>query len=351
MGQGSGDQKFIPDVSTETLSKFCGNIIPDNVKAEITAVPPYSLGFPSKDAQSAYYPGDGKLQRDEIARVSHIVEQHNVSPENTRIRKEESSSGELIYKVLQASTSTDGHVPSDKSYGSADMRIVLQQGDHEDELERICEELRLASKYVANDIQKRTLELYIKSFETGDLEIYRDALRAWVRDLGPKVEHIIGFVEPYRDPYGIRAEFEGLVAIADPEETKVLWKLVEHSDAFIRKLPWCLGHEGNNRKGPFEKSLFKPPDFASIHGMSIRSQYSHQLIETAIAYCSSIIFPGINLPNVSGFYQIYHRLEMAQVPWVLQNALCPYTNISVQRHPTRLRLQERHHRKSHGCRE
>ena len=60
------------------------------------------------------------------------------------------------------------------------MRIVLQKGDHKDELEKICNELRLASKYVANDIQKRTLELYIKSFETGDLEAYRDALRAWV---------------------------------------------------------------------------------------------------------------------------------------------------------------------------
>lgn len=329
MRQGSGDQKFIPDVSTETLSKFCGNTISDNVKAEITSVPPYSLGFPSKDAQSAYYPGDDKLQRDEIAKVSHIVEQHKVFPENTRIRKEESSTGELIYTVLQASTSVDVHGPSDRSYGSADMRVILQQGDHKDELRRICDELRLASKYVANDIQKITLELYIKSFETGDLEIYRDALRAWVRDLGPKVEHIIGFVEPYRDPYGIRAEFEGLVAIADPEETKVLWKLVEHSENFIRKLPWCLGHEGNNGKGPFEKSLFEPPDFASIHGRSIRSQYSQQLIETVIAYCSSIIFPGINLPNVSGCYQLYHRLETAQVPWVLQNALCSYANISV----------------------
>lgn len=60
------------------------------------------------------------------------MEQHKVFPENTRIRKEESSTGELIYTVLQASTSIDGYGPSDRSYGSADMRIILQQSDHED---------------------------------------------------------------------------------------------------------------------------------------------------------------------------------------------------------------------------
>lgn len=286
------------------MNKLCDKTIADKVKGEITAVPPYNLGFPSKDAQSAYYPGDFRLERDEIAKVSHIVEQYSVFPENTRVRKEESSTGEFIYTVLQASSSTASDISLDKSDGSAGMRIILQRGDHKDELEKICNELRLASKYVANDIQKRTLELYIKSFECGNLEIYRDALRAWVRDLGPKVEHIIGFVEPYRDPYGIRAEFEGLVAISDPDETKALWKLVERSDAFIRKLPWCLGQEENNGKGPFEKSLFEPPDFASIHGMSDHPPNNQSLIKAVIAYCSSIIFPGINLPNVGEIHRI-----------------------------------------------
>ncbi|PSN64888.1 peptidase M49, dipeptidyl-peptidase III [Corynespora cassiicola Philippines] len=122
---------------------------------------------------------------------------------------------------------------------------------------------------------------YIESFRTGDLEVYRNSQRTWIMDKSPRVENIFGFVEPYRDPYGIRAEFEGLVVIMDLEETSKLTKLVESSDVFIKRLPWT-GNDENDGKGPFEKALFEAPDFTSIH---------------SLAYCSSIIFPGINLPN------------------------------------------------------
>ncbi|KFG79908.1 hypothetical protein MANI_120270 [Metarhizium anisopliae] len=105
-------------------------------------------------------------------------------------------------------------------------------------------------------------------------------------DKAPRVENIFGFVGPYRDPQGIRGEFEALVAIADDSETRLLAELVDNSAKFIRRLPWAT--QENDGKGPFEKSLFEPPDFSSIH---------------ALAYCSSIIFPGINLPNYNDIRQ------------------------------------------------
>jgi dipeptidyl-peptidase III len=89
-----------------------------------------------------------------------------------------------------------------------------------------------------------------------------------VADRAPTAENIFGFVEPYRDPFGIRAEFEALVAMPNAEETKVLTKLVESSDCFIRRLPWAAGCTENNAKGRFENALFEPPDFASIHSVS-----------------------------------------------------------------------------------
>jgi dipeptidyl-peptidase III len=76
-----------------------------------------------------------------------------------------------------------------------------------------------------------------ESFKTGNIEAYKEAQRIWVKDAKPSIEVILGFVEPYRDPYGIRAEFEGLVAIVDREETKKLTNLAENSDIFIRGLP------------------------------------------------------------------------------------------------------------------
>lgn len=229
------------------------------------SAPPFSLGYPSTTTQSMYYPGTLKLSQEEISIVSKALEERSIYPENTRIQKTTKASA-VIYDVLQASTETDREsveflLPN--SNGS--IRIV--RGDHANELSLICSSLAEASKYAANKAQETFLIEYIGSFKTGDLNIYRQSQRTWIKDKQPRIENIFGFVEPYRDPYGTRAEFEGLVAISDPTETKLLTELVEQSAKFIRRLPWVDGKSSqNDGKGPFEKALFDPPDFSSIHG-------------------------------------------------------------------------------------
>jgi dipeptidyl-peptidase-3 len=81
----------------------------------------------------------------------------------------------------------------------------------------------------------------------------------------PSVEGFFGCIEPYRDPFGTRAEFEGLVGIVNEKETQNLTALVKESSTFIRRLPWAEGHTENDGKGPFEKELFESPDFTSLH--------------------------------------------------------------------------------------
>lgn len=184
------------------------------------------------------------MSKEEIALVSRHMDAHSILPENTRVRK----TGETSFEVLQASIiSTDQTEPLDITNSSASVRLV--RGDHAEYLENICESLARATEYAANDTQKKFPTQYIESFQTGNLEAYRDSQRTWIADKAPKVENIFGFVEPYRDPAGIRAEFEGLVAIADANETKLLSKLVKNSDKFIRRLPWAAAE--NNGKGLF----------------------------------------------------------------------------------------------------
>jgi dipeptidyl-peptidase III len=229
---------------------------------------PLSLGFPSTNTESAYYLGPSLLSRDEIHAVPQCLERHHIHPENTRLRKD-IRNGNIVYNVLQASVEKDSVVeqlPRDHS----DLPLLLLRGDHSVELCRICEELSDAQEDTANARQNAFISQYIKNFQTGDLEQYRDSQRIWVADRAPKVENIFGFVEPYRNPSGIRAEFQATVAISDAKETKVLSKLVDKSDTFIRRLPCAAGCMENNGKCPFEKSLFDAPDFASIHSITPR---------------------------------------------------------------------------------
>ncbi|KAL7919046.1 peptidase family M49 domain-containing protein [Trichoderma austrokoningii] len=281
---GSGDQKFIPSVDKSLLHKLATRSpvlekLYQNISRDIDAAPPFHLGFPSDTAQSSYYPG-GTISESDANVVSKILEQNAIFPENTRLQKTKDG-----FDVLTASVQS-GVVAQYPLPGGQEGYVRVVKGDHSSYLQRLCAELKEASRYAANDLQKDVISAYIESFETGSLDTYRKSQRLWVRDKAPRVENIFGFVEPYRDPQGIRAEFEALVAIADDKETLLLTKLVDQSAVFIRRLPWATPE--NDGRGPFEKSLFEPPDFSSIH---------------ALAYCSSIIFPGINLPNYNDIRQ------------------------------------------------
>lgn len=287
----------MPAVGNDTLRRLAaGSPTLEKLYVEISGhidtTPPFSLGYLSETTQTTYYLGS--ITEDEVALVERVLEQNSIFPENTRIRKPQNGTD---FEVLLASAESPG-TPTVLPLPSGTGSVRLIQGDHAAELKQICAELTEAVKYVANERQKQFLKAYIESFQTGSLDAYRQSQRIWVRDKGPRVENIFGFVEPYRDPHGTRAEFEGLVAIADDEETKLLARLVKSSATFIRRLPWATPE--NDGKGPFEKHLFEPPDFSSIHSES--SPTSSAFVANkwaALAYCSSIIFPGINLPNVS----------------------------------------------------
>ncbi len=202
------------------------------------------------------------MSQEEIKFVSEVLQKTSVHPENTRIRKR--LEGDIVvYDVLQASIEADEQ-PLPLQEGAAG-KIRAVRGDHSIELSRICECLKEAQKYAANPQQEKVLSKYEESFRTGDGELYKESQRLWVKDLRPAVETIIGFVEPYRDPFGIRAEFEGLVGITNKHETEILTRLVERSDEFIRQLPWAENHTENHGKGPFEKSQFDDPGFTSLH--------------------------------------------------------------------------------------
>ncbi|KAL4874337.1 dipeptidyl peptidase III [Aspergillus karnatakaensis] len=289
---GQGDQKFVPKMPLETLIRLASRHaaaqkILSGVIEPMYGQPPNGLGLPGPLTQTTYYLGDDCLSSPgDISSISKLTEDLSIHPENTRLERYQYS-GVDCYDILQASVdesimlfdTTTEPLLNDK-------RVRLVRGDHKDELDQICKCLRRAYKHASNPAQQQIVQKTMDSFLLGDLELYKSAQRVWVNDKSPAVETVLGFVELYRDPLGVRAEFEGIVGIPDPVETDLLKKLAQAADAFVSNLPWV--EQGTGSKGPFEKDIFDPPDFSSLQ---------------SLAYCSSIIFPGINLPNYNDIRQ------------------------------------------------
>ncbi|KAJ8059299.1 hypothetical protein OCU04_012263 [Sclerotinia nivalis] len=260
---GEGDQKFIPNLTVDALQKIA-NISPktkahlEKIIQPLLAIPPFNLGYPSKNAQSNYYPGTEVIWQEEVALVSKAMNKHIIGPENTRVRKV-LKDGKAVYEILQASADVDHDM---KNAFELSDDVVLIKGDHSEELSKVCLALTKAKEYTCNSKQTEFLDYYIECFRSGSLEAFWKSQKAWVTDISARVENIMGFIEPYRDPAGIRSEWEAMIGIADPDETSRLKHFVESSTAIIRKLPWAV--EGvNDGKGPFEKSFFEAPDLTS----------------------------------------------------------------------------------------
>ncbi|KAL2033439.1 hypothetical protein VTO58DRAFT_104153 [Aureobasidium pullulans] len=280
-----GDQKFTPALTEPTLRKLGkastrSQALLENVAAAMVSTRPASLGFPGSNAQSNYYPGPEILSQQEIFEVTKAMESRSIEPENTRILKYVQD-GHIVFEVLQGSTET-GSTEFPSQINGEEVMIRVQKGDYAEVLKSVCESLSAASNYAATESQRATIYDYITSFQTGSLDAYRESQKKWVKEKEPVIENIFGFVEQYHDPQGVRAEFQGLVAIADPDETAIFKRFVQEAPTFLRMLPWALGTTENNGKGPFEKTSFEAPEFTSIH---------------TLTYCSTIIFEGINLPN------------------------------------------------------
>ncbi|KAI8837545.1 peptidase family M49-domain-containing protein [Chytridium lagenaria] len=136
--------------------------------------------------------------------------------------------------------------------------ITIAYGDFQHSMQLAAANMRAA---------KVMCEKYAESFETG-------VAKAWIKDVGPIVETNLGFVETYKDPAGVRAEWEGFVAVVNKEMTAKFERLVNGAADYIRRLPW----------GPdFEKDKFNRPDFTSLEVVNFSTVGSPPA--------------GINIPN------------------------------------------------------
>ena len=268
-----GDTKFIPGLPIETFAiivESAAAVDEDMRLMELWREVSHKIYSLEKDERalnledrgvSSYYGED--VSKDDIAFIQEWMESEGMEAWNTRIFKH---SGLLELRVASVQQSS-------RPVRHKDRQFTLSSGDFSSVLSEVVHAFKMAYSYCANDMQRTMIRKYIEHFESGDIDLHKDSMRAWVQDKGPAVETNIGFIETYRDPIHVRAEWEGLVAMVNRAQSASFQDLVNAAGTFIPKLPWDK---------VFEKDEYRRPDFTSLE---------------VLAFANGGIPAGINIPN------------------------------------------------------
>lgn len=290
-----GDSKFIPQLTEEQFKNVIIEYFPPyyNMYLELE----HSIfSLDSTDKYLGYPPQittyfSQNMSEDECKMVDRYLTHIKLEGWNTRCYKEtvydkiraltknqfvtvNENGLNALYVVSIASAYDPSIEQNVENFEGYNFLITYQ--DHQNELKEIVKYLHMAIPY-ANSTQQKMINSYMWHFKYGNINDHKESQKIWVTDKGPAVETNIGFIENYRDPSGIRSEFESFVSIVDKEKTKKFKRLVDNSNTFIQMLPW------NQRYGStFEKDTFLAPDFTALD---------------VVTFVTSGLPAGINIPN------------------------------------------------------
>jgi dipeptidyl-peptidase-3 len=292
--KGFGDAKFLPRAEEKafaalaSVSPACDEHYKKTNGAIFSSDPAsiMHLGYLDDGHMTTYYPDSPSITKSDIDAISNFMEKKGLLPENTRLRKTTDNNFELLIGSAVTEIPKDGSdIGSETVFKLEDGPlkghiVTLVFGDYFDVMKSITQCHEKAAENSENENQKNMQLEYARSFRTGSLEAFKQSQRFWVKDKGPMVESNIGFVETYRDPAGVRGEWEGFAAMVNLERTKAFSGLVDAATDIIPLLPWSK---------EFEKAKFLQPDFTSLEVLS---------------FAGSGIPAGINIPNYNDIRQL-----------------------------------------------
>ncbi|HLG33545.1 MAG TPA: dihydrofolate reductase, partial [Bacteroidia bacterium] len=116
-------------------------------------------------------------------------------------------------------------------------------------IEKIVYWLEKAVSVAENDQQKKTLQLLVDYYKTGDLKKFDEHCIAWVGDTASRLDAVNGFTEVYQDAMHTRGSFESVVSMKDMEATKRIAAISKEAQWFEDNSSIMAEHKKKNVKG------------------------------------------------------------------------------------------------------
>lgn len=111
-------------------------------------------------------------------------------------------------------------------------QVWSANGKYANAIRHIIFWLEKAKNVAENKQQERVIELLIRYYQTGDLNVFSKYCIEWLQEHDATVDFINGFIEVYGDPLGLKGSWEGLVEYIDEEATKRTRTISSHAQWF-----------------------------------------------------------------------------------------------------------------------
>lgn len=134
-------------------------------------------------------------------------------------------------------------------------QVWFADGMYGEAITEIVGWLNKARAVVENDAQRKTLELLIAYYQSGDLAEFDAYNIAWVADTQSQVDTVNGFIETYDDALGYRATWEAVVSVKDAEASTRIATISSQAQWFEDNSPLIPEHKKQDVVGVSAKVI------------------------------------------------------------------------------------------------
>lgn len=122
-------------------------------------------------------------------------------------------------------------------------------GMYSSAIEKMIYWLKKAAVVAENDLQKNTLLKLAEYYKTGDLKVFDEYNKLWVKDTQSRVDAVHGYIEVYSDPLGYRGYYESVISIKDLDATKRIKAIADNVQWFEDNSPIADKYKKQNVVG------------------------------------------------------------------------------------------------------
>ena len=142
-----------------------------------------------------------------------------------------------------------------KENGQLTERIWKVGGMYDKSITQIVYWLEKATGVAENDQQKKSIQLLVDFYKTGDLKTFDDYSIEWVHDTASRIDVVNGFIEVYLDAIGKKGSFQSMVSMKDMEATKRIAAIAAKAQWFEDHSPLMPEHKKKQVKGITAKAI------------------------------------------------------------------------------------------------